>query len=402
MNRIFLFLISTLFSFSALAQVKFIQVENIDDYQAVINTVQQRQNMMFIVLHDDGGDFKKMFFDGVFSDLELVKSTKNYICVAIDINEEMGARYAGIFAIEKAPAFFIMNHEELVINRLEGYLSASELAKNLDETFQNRNEYDSLLLKYNQFSLSDQEWVRILEIYSLNFDYTKTSQLALEFINSKSGDELFKQPVVQILASYGVDFETNYPILVSNNQSRIKSAYPEFNFEDFFQACYTYNLDLAIANKDSLLLKRVVDDFVVLDPAGKQSAIELSLGTYNLYGTETGHYTTLKKGMLKFGKLIELADSAGEYLFDAAYQLVENQNNDKAIEAAQEIAKLSDQRKASFKSRMLVAYTAYLLEDFESAKAYVSDAARMAKSSDQLRNATKLQGLIEEELESVD
>jgi hypothetical protein len=104
--------------------------------------------------------------------------------------------------------------------------------------------------------------------------------------------------------------------------------------------------------------------------------------------------------MLKFGKLIEPADSASEYLFDAAYQLVENQNNDKAIEAAQEIAKLSDQRKASFKSRMLVAYTAYLLKDFELAEGYVSNAAKMAKSSEQLRNATKLQGLIKEELAS--
>jgi thioredoxin-related protein len=400
MNKIFLLLLSTIFSLPGFAQVKFIEVENINDYQAVINTVQQREKMMFVVLHDNGGDFRKMFFDQVFSDPSLVQSTKNYTCIAVDLNEEMGARYAGIFEIEKVPAFFLMNHEELVINRLDGYLSAKELTKTLNETFLNRNEYDSLLLKYNRFSLSDEEWVRLLEIYSLNFDYTKTSQLALEFINSKKGNELFKQPVVKVLASYGVDFETSYPMLVVQNQSRIKSSYAEFDFKDFFQSCYSYNLDLAIANKDSILLKKVIDEFVVLDPEGKQSAMELSMGSYNLYGTETEHYSTLKEGMLKFGKLIEPADSASEYLFDAAYQLVENQNNDKAIEAAQEIAKLSDQRKASFKSRMLVAYTAYLLKDFELAEGYVSNAAKMAKSSEQLRNATKLQGLIKEELAS--
>tara|TARA_R110002050_G_scaffold235524_2_gene371401 strand:- start:7551 stop:8765 length:1215 start_codon:yes stop_codon:yes gene_type:complete len=398
MNRIFTLLFSLLFSLSAFAQIRFIEVENIEDYQAVINTVQQRDKMMFVALHDDGGEFRKMFFDGVFSDPALVKASQNYTCLAIDLNEEMGARYTSIFELTEAPTFFLMNSEELVLKRLSGYITAADLSKNLKTTFQQKGEYDSLLVKYNKYQLSDSEWARLLEIYSLNFDFNKTSQLALEFLNTKSGSQLFAKPVAQVLASYGVDFETTYPMLVYKNQSSLKSSLGDFDFSNFFQACYSYNLDLAIENKDSVLLQKFVKEFVALDPAGKNSAIELSFGTYNIYGLETGHFETWKQGILQYGKLLQPADSAAEFIFEAAYNLVEANNSDPALVAAHEAAKLSNQRLASFKSRMLVAYTSYLLEDFTAAKDQISDAVKMAKSADELRNATKLQGLVEEEL----
>ncbi len=398
MNRIFTLLFSSLLSLSALAQIRFIEVENIDDYQAVINTVQQRNSMMFIALHDDGGDFRKMFLDNVFSDPNVVKASQNYTCIAIDLNEEMGSRYTSIFELTEAPTFFLMNSDELVLKRFSGYYSATDLSKALIATFQHKGEYDSLLVKYNNYSLSDQEWVRLLEIYSLNFDFNKTSQLALEFLNTKKGNQLFTAPAAEVLATYGVDYETLYPWLVYKNQGAIKSAFSEFDFNDFFQACYSYNLDLAIENKDSILLQKFVKEFVAIDPAGNKSAVELSFGTYDIYGQQAGHYETWKEGILQFGKLLSPTDSAADYLYDAAYNLVEDHNSNKALSAAREVAKLSNQKLASFKSRMLVAYTSYLLNDFEAAKDQISDAVKMAKSADELRSATKLQGLVEEEL----
>jgi len=398
MNKIFTLLFTFFFSLTSFGQIRFIEVENIEDYQAVINTVQQRNAMMFVALHDDGGDFKKMFFDNVFSDPTLVNASKNYTCLAIDLNEEMGARYASIFEITETPTFFLMNSEELVLTRLEGYLNAANLSAELMSTYRQRGEYDSLLVKYNNYQLSDKEWMRLLDIYSLNFDFNKTSQLALEFINTKSGGELYVKPVAEVLATYGVDFETPYPLLVYKNQDLLKKALSDFSFSDFFESAYSYNLDLVIQNKDSILLENFVTKFISLDPAGESSAVELSFGTYNIYGLETGHYKTWSEGIQKYGKLLQPSDSAAEYIFDAAYNLVENHNSDPALEAANDAAKLADRRLPSFKSRMLIAYTSYLLKDFSAAKENIKDAVKLAKSNDEVRNASKLQSLVEEEL----
>lgn len=398
MNKIFSLLLSVFFSLNTFAQIRFIEVENIDDYQAVLNTVEQRQSMMMVVLHDDGGDFKKMFFDGVFDNPAVLNASKKYTCIAIDLNEEMGARYASIFEIEQAPTIFLMNHQELVLMDIEGYQTAAKLSEALLKTYENRNIYDSLLVKYNNYSLSDSEWYQLINIYQINFDFLQTTKLAMEFLNSKKENELFTLPAAEILANYGVDFETSYPLTVYKNQAAIKKAYGSFDFNDFFKTAYSYNLDLAIANKDSILLEKFVNEFVSLDPSGKGSAHELSFGTYELYGQETGHFKTWEMGILKYGRLIEPADSAAEFLFKAAYNMVEDHNVNASFSAAQEVAKLSETKKASFKARMLVAYTAYLLKDFESAKGYISNAVRMAKSSSELRSAAKLQELIDQEL----
>lgn len=399
MNKIFTVLFASLFSLSSYGQIRFIEVENIEDYQAVINTIQQRNSMMFVALHDDGGDFKKMFFDQVFSDPALVSASKNYTCLAIDLNEEMGSRYTSIFEITEAPTFFLMTSEELVLKRMEGYISAADLSAELSETYRQRGEYDSLLVKYNKYKLSDKEWMRLLDIYSLNFDFNKTSQLALEFINTKTGEELYLKPVAEALAQYGVDFETPYPLLVYKNQNQLKKTLNDFSFSEFFKSAYTYNLDLTIENKDSVLLEDFVSRFVSLDPAGKASANELSFGTYNIYGLETGHYETWSKGIQKYGKLLQPADSAAEYIFEAAYNLVEDHNSDPALAAANEAAKLADLRLPSFKSRMLIAYTSYLLEDFSVAREDIREAVKLAKTNEEIRNASKLQDLVEEELE---
>ncbi len=397
MNKILSLLFSLLLSISSFGQIRFIAVEDIEDYQAVLNTVQQRNSMMFVALHDDG-DFKKMFFDDVFSNPSVVSASKNYTCLAIDLNEEMGARYASIFEIATAPTFFLMNPDELVLNRLEGYYNAAQLSAELTSTYGKKGEYDSLLLKYNNYQLSDAEWIRLLDIYSLNFDFNKTSQLALEFINTKSGAELYTQPTAQVLANYGVDFETPYPMLVYKNRAALQKTLNDFSFSEFFKSAYSYNLELAIQNKDSVLLEDFVNNFILLDPAGENSAFELSFGTYNIYGLETGHFKTWSKGIEKYGKLLQPSDSAAEYIFEAAYNLVETHNSDPALSAANEAAKLSDRRLPSFKSRMLVAYTSYLLKDFSTAKMDIREAVKMAKTAEEIRNASKLQGLVDEEL----
>jgi hypothetical protein len=187
-------------------------------------------------------------------------------------------------------------------------------------------------------------------------------------------------------------------LLVYKNQDLLKKALSDFSFSDFFESAYSYNLDLVIQNKDSILLENFVTKFISLDPAGESSAVELSFGTYNIYGLETGHYKTWSEGIQKYGKLLQPSDSAAEYIFDAAYNLVENHNSDPALEAANDAAKLADRRLPSFKSRMLIAYTSYLLKDFSAAKENIKDAVKLAKSNDEVRNASKLQSLVEEEL----
>ena len=383
-----------IFSTGLFAQVRFIQTHDLSDYETVLETVKQQDKLLWVAVYEEKGDFQKMFFNNVFKDKELIAISRAFTNVAINVEAEMGLRYQEIFAFDDLPAFLIMNKDEFVLAKLDGYQKASDLRSVLNEAARKPYHYDSLLVKYQAHSLNQSEWIDLLELYALNFDFNRTSLLALEYLNAYPNDSLLQSPSIEILAAYGVDIETPYPALVLNNLSTIKQKVASFNLNAYQAQAMDYNLDLAIQNKDAAVFTRAMNSFLQPPYCPTDSAKVCQENFHRLYAYKSGNFSLYHK-MIQAKADAMAPILAANYLFEEAYEITEDYNSEEAKKAAFLLAKKSDEKQTSFKARMLMTYSQYLLEDFTQARIDLNRAKELIANPEELESFQKLEKLIE-------
>lgn len=386
----------TVLSFNLSAQIRFLQVNDLEDYELVLKTARQSNKMLLIAVHDGGGAFRQMYLDGIFDDAALESEMRPYTNMAIDKDDEMGERFQQLFAANEFPAFYIMNDQEFVMDVLQGYQTKAELKKALQKASSAPYRYDSLLVKYNDHSLSAVEWVELLDLYALNFDYGRTVVLAQEFLNAQEEADLLQKPFVGVLSQYGLNLETPYPLLIKSNAATIKASTPNFDLESYLQMAIEYNLDRAILGKDSLMLGRIEKELLVAPLVSADSAEFLKLTIYREFAWQTELFETYTNAFIEAMKP-KAPSVAADILFQEAYEIVENFNSASSLKGAMAIAEASDQKQVSFRAKMLKAYVAYLQKDLPRANALLQEARPQIKTPEQLRSLEKLQGLIEED-----
>lgn len=394
----YFFLLFTVFSFAASAQMRLLQVDDFEDYEIALKTVQENHSLMLVAVHDGGGELRKMYNDGVFSDAGLISAAKAYTPIAIDIRESMGERFETLFSVRELPAFYLMNENEFVLEVLSGYQSAAQLKKALLETAKHPFRYDSLVTAYQAHNLSDAQWIELLELYALNFDFRATTRLAQEFLNAKSATELMQAPTATILSQYGLNLETIYPQLIIDQHQALKKIVPDFDFKSYLQTAINFNLDLAILSQDSLLCETICENLVISPLSSKDSLNDLRLNIRREFAWQSGRFALYADAFK--AKMDRQAPSvAADLLFDEAYEIVENFEEASALQAAMALANRSDEKLSSFRARMLKAYIAYLQKENEKANQFLAEARSQVKSPEQLRNLEKLQKLVEENTE---
>lgn len=385
-----------LISFNLSAQVRFLQVNDLEDYELVLKTARQSNTMLLIAVHDGGGAFRQMYLDGVFDDAGLEAEMRPFTNMAIDADDEMGERFQQLFATSELPAFYIMNDQEFVMDVLQGYQQINDLKQALSKASAAPYRYDSLLVKYNDHSLSNAEWVELLDLYSLNFDYGRTVILAQEFLNAQEEADLLQKPFVGVLSQYGLNLETPYPLLVRSNAATINMAIPNFDLKRFLQVSIEYNLDRAILGNDSLMLARIDKELLVAPLVSADSSEFLKLNIYREFAWQTKLFETYTNAFLE-AMNPKAPSVAANILFQEAYEIVENFNTSSALKGAMAMAEASDKKQVSFRAKMLKAYIAYLQKDLNQANVLLQEARPQIKTPEQLRSLEKLQGLISED-----
>lgn len=393
MKKALLFSIGLLLTFYASGQIRFIQTNSLQDYETVLKTVKQQEKLLCVAIHKDDGNFRQMFFNGVFKDPSLGKYNSIYTHVAVKDDGEMGLRMQEVFQFEDLPVFLVMNKNEFVLAKLEGTQTAGSLAEIFEANARQPYLYDSLLLGYQAHELNAQQWLKLLDLYALNFDFNSTSLLALEFLNGQSQDALLQKPAIAVLASYGVDLETPYPQLVLRNLESFKKQVPGFSHQAFLRQAMDYNLDLAIRNKDSKLLEKSLELFVKEPIVAKDSLASFKEAIIRSYAYESEDFS-LYAAMIK-----ERADAlapglAANLLFDEAYEITEDHNEGTALEGAYQLAQYSEEKKSAFRARMLKAYIQYLLENETEALYDLKLAKELISNPTELDSANRLESLI--------
>jgi len=376
-------------------EVRFVEAETLEEYQTVLKVSREKDHLLFVALHDGGNAFRSMFEANVFKDPNLVKSFENFTAIAIDVRDEMGARWVSLFPPDSLPTFYFLNQEEFLLTKLEGFQNSEKLREQTFYAEQHKNRYDALLDLYNKNQLNQAQWLEIIDLYSLNFSFPQTAKLVLEYLNSLNESQLMQKPMAQLLTTYGVSLETKYPNFIKNHEQELKKVLPQFSYKEYYQTAYSYNLDLAIVNADTMLLEKIAQELIPSFPGSAADQKEQQSAAYKLFAEETELFQYWQKGaLLKAGSMAKNSEAA-QYLFDEGFNLADTYNDSTALVAANHLATESLAKEETYKAKMLQAYTTYLLKNYDLALTQVRKAMALSSNSKEVRQASSLMKMIE-------
>lgn len=393
--KIFLLLPFLVFSIlSSAQQVRLAEVNSIEDYKTALKVAREKEHMLFVALHDGGGAFRQMFDNKVFAAPQVKNKLQPYMAMALDVRSDMGSRWVDIFPTAPLPSFYFLNEEEFLLRMHSGYLSADSLAYFAREASANRYRYDSLFQAYKQRKLSASQWQELLRLHGLNFPFSASLSLALEFLNGQPKDSLQTPPEAAILENYGLDLETPYPAYVQEHQQALEQNLPHFDFADFYARVYSYNLDLAILNEDSLLLETLMEQWLPFRPQDNDTARGL-LETYRLFARETGMWGQWAKGAFRRAEAAAQPDTAAQMLYREGFKLADQYEDTLAYQTAYQMAQKAMEYQPFFKAAMLGAYSALRSGAISAARADLEKARKLARSEKQTESVSKLEQLIQ-------
>lgn len=398
--KIYFLLLALLVAYPSLHSqtVRFAEAENLDEYEKILELSRDQKKMLFVAVHNGGGQFKTMFDEGVFNSTALHNALSNYTAIAIDIRDEMGSRWVDLFPAPDLPSFYFLNDEEFLLFKAEGYQSTDSILSMALRAEKMRHGYDTLLKAYNANTLTIAQWKALIKLHGLNFSFAQTSSLAWEMLNAKSQAELLDTEIIPILIEYGLDLETKYPAFIIANKKAIADKLADFDFGEYFERTYSYNLDLAILNNDSTLVNEIHSVLIPHDPDPEAKPGELTLATYRMFAEETENYSMWVEGAKRAAENMSDQPAIAKMYFDEGFDIADNYNTKSALKAANELAHLSVMKQNAYRPLMLESYTYYLLNEFPKALEQVKKAFQQASSSAEAEQASNLMKMIEREM----
>ncbi len=387
---VFLLSLSSVFS----QEIRFYEVNDLDQYQQVLEKALEQDQMLFVVIYEEDGALENMIRQGIFKNDSLAAAYDSTIPLAVEITSEMGARLAETFGVQSLPAFYYLTSQELLVLAKSGPQSANELTAALNDARQKAQRYANLQEKFAANTLSEPEWQELVTIHGLNNSFTETMHLAYQYLATLNEQELMNPQVQPILLEYGLDLETKYPAVIIKNKSRIDTN----AYRNFYESTYSYNFDRAILNEDTALLDKMVTVLIGATPDANADKARLKFETQKVFAAETRLFNIWKKAAVIKSNEEKNDSLKAEFLFEEAFEIADNFNTPEAQQAARLLSAEAGAVNPSFRYKMLEAYMAYLLKDFTQASALVDSATALTTAENSLRKASHLKKMIEKEV----
>lgn len=379
-------------------RIKVIEVNDLEQYEEVLGISKNTDQLLFIILNKQGAGLNQMIEEDVFDTPALQAEMHKTIPVMVQLSSDMGSRLAQSFSPEAFPAIYILNKEETVLGRSQGYATSPALLSMLSQAQKHDTLYPKLTEAYVQKSLSAAQWRQLLDIYTLNHSFIETQELALEYFATLNDIEQLKKENVAYLLNYGISLEERYPEFLWKNKKQVNERYPGFNEDAFFESVYGFNLNLAVLSEDSILLEKILTEWVSKAPKGEVQLLRLETQKY--FAEETKQFERYPLAVENF---IAQSDSnitdTAEFLYSEAFYLADTYATASARKAARKLAIQAFALNPDFRYKMLAGYMSYLLKEYTLAAKQVNEALELSELPANTRKANSLLEMIEEEME---
>lgn len=379
------------FGFSHAQETGFLPIQKFEEYLPILESARRNDKMLLVQLIDDSNEAGKRSKTQNRGS-ELKNGIKGFECLELDVKSAIGKQWMETFPAEELPAIYFLNKDEVILEIVTGFSDSKSIIELSNKNLSRKNLYNTLNTKYGNRSLTVEEWVELIRIHQLNFEFNQTFILAMEFFRGLKEEELLQEKVIPVLDAYGVDLETKYPKIVLENHQTMSDKSEDFIYGLWFERAYSYNLNRAAFSKDTTVLNLIVSPLIELSDEPQKSS--LIFATRQLFVEETKMFSVMYQGVLDWTKEIEDSATRSRFIFDEAFKLADKNQEDEAFEVAAKLAHVANVLQPEFRYKMLEAYSYYKLKNYEKAEALVIESQDLTLNSDSQSKAKNLLKMI--------
>ncbi len=392
-----LFLVFFLFlNLSQAQDLGFQKIKTFEEYLAILENSQRNDKMVLISLVDNNLEAGKMTSQLNNSD-SLLSNLKHFNKIEFDVKSAIGAQWIQTFPVDSLPTYFFLTKDEILLYEIQGFSNPKKIKSIALEARTKKILYSTLNAKYAKGSLSLNEWLELIRIHRLNFNFSQSMRLCIEFLNDLENKELLSPKVAPILQTFGISLETKFPKFILENNQKLATN-QKFDYQKWFDHAYSYNLDRAIFNSDSIYLEKVINPLI--SKSKDEDKISLIYSTRQLYIEKTGQVELSYRAVLDWTEDMNDSVVRSRYLFDEAFKLADLNADSTTYKTAQRLAKSASSFHEDFRYLMLESYCEYKLKSFTNAKLLATKAKGISQSRKDEEKADSLLRMIEIKLRS--
>ncbi len=374
-------------------RIKIIELRDFDQYQEVLKIAQGTDQLLFVILNDQGTTLGKMIDQGIFKEEALNRVLRTTVPCLVKTDNDMGSRLLQAFEIDSLPAFMLFNTDETLLSLAQGHTGSQEMTQLIRQAQENDTLYPKLQQAYINKTLSNEQWRKLIAVYGLNRPFAETQELVLEYLAGLNKEQLLSTANLGIITNYGLSLETRYPRLLLENRERIQRQGLAFDANLFFQESYAYNVNLAILNEDSLLLEKICKVLIPLSPENDPASMAFETKKY--FAMETDQFQLYTEAVDHFVAQADTFQDTAEFYYEEAFFIADNFTSSASQKAAQALALTAFDYSVDFRYKMLAGYMAYLLKDYQEARRLVNEAKKTTDMAVNLSKADNLLKLID-------
>jgi hypothetical protein len=389
-NLVVLALISFLAINDATAsRIKFIEISNLDQWEKFLFLAQENNLGILVELCDENLPACDQMHRTTFRDRNLARYiNENFLSFIIDGRSEFGNQFMATFPVTAYPTYLFGSADEVFFEKIEGVVDAELFAKIAAESLEQKKGYPALVDKYLDNQLSREEWLQLLGITELNKGAMESQVLSREFMLTLDDSDLRDTTLWPFINKFCLALDNAIFRTILNDRSVVSHKIASFNFEDYFMNVFNFNLTLAIFERDSFMMERVIK-LILPELAMKDNENDdLILRTRQAFFSETFNWDAYLEVTINY---VEQKDSSKAQYFQAfAQELLENYEEPDAILTSEKLIDEALKLEQTFELLMLKAYLLANKGQIDDAQKKAFEARKRAVNAQQESEASRL------------
>lgn len=383
----FIIIICSLFTETHASRIKFIEVDELDQWEKFLLLADQNKLGILVEICDYGSIGCAQMHAGAFRDRNLSNYiNENFISISIPAESEFGKQFGVAFPVMAYPTYFFGSPDEVFFEKIEGVVSAELFSTVAKKSVIQATEYPQLIDAYFNDALTKSQWLNLLDITELNKGQLEAQALAREFMLVLDEKDLADTTYWPFITRFCVDENNAIFKTVKSNPELLKNAYQKFDMESYMTNVFNFNLSMAIFERDSFKMERQILEVLPKMDLDSVPIEDLELRTRQTFFAETfswDNYVMITK------KYVVAKDTLKAQYFQAfAQQLLESYEEPEAIRAAEKLIDEAVALEKNFEILMLKAYLQANDNKIEAAQRTAFDAKKMAVNPQQEKIAT--------------
>lgn len=350
-----LFVLIALFPNVHASRVKFIDVDTLEKWEKFLFLAEQSNLGILVEVCDYNTLACDLMRNGTFRDRELARFVnENYIAIAISVDSEFGKQFSNTFPVMAYPTYFFGSFDEVFFEKIEGVVDVPIFLEFAQKGKLQITEYPTLTDAYFNDKLTREQWLKLLDITELNKGLVEAQGLSREFMLTLDDKDLSDTLIWPFINRFCVDESNAVLKTLFSNPELLKNPNQTFDMELYLTNIFNYNLTMAIFEKDSFKMERMIATILPKMKADSADAADLELRTRQAFFAETfdwESYITVTKDYVN-----TKPSQKAQYFQAFAQQLLESYEESAAINAADKLIDEALLIERNFEILMLKSY----------------------------------------------